>query len=414
MTATPNGHQPSAPTTQPRLKQIAFGVLMVVLLAIIAEIGSYVVIRVSRPYLDGEIRTTGSIYREQTAQLRRLLEQDSTRRDRFDAELGWHYRPGYVAPNEHINAAGLRGDRSYLPRAPDSVLRVAAFGDSFVFGMEVGFQDSWAWQLEQRDRRLEVLNYGVGGYGTDQALLRYRAEGTTYDPEIVLIGFVPVNLRRNVNRYRRFLSTREAAWVKPRFLLAASGELELLPSPIRSLDDWRPYLERPKMVRAFGVHDQWYQRLVYENPLHDWSATVRLVSNVYLRLKGRYFGPDRLVDGGQFRTNAPAYDLTVALLEQFASEVRRNGAQPIIVIFPDLRSVKASREGDNPVYAPLTRDLKEQHEVWDLAVPFVQAPPSLPVEDWFMPAGHYSPSANKIIADWMGRQLAERYPEHGS
>lgn len=402
---------PTTPSIPPRAKRWAFGALMLAFIAVFMEICSYAVIYLSRPYLDGEIRTTRSIYREQTDQLRRLLEPDSLRRDRFDPQLGWHYRRGYTGTNERITEAGLRGDRDYDTVLPDSGLRVAAFGDSFVFGMEVGYQHSWAWQLEQSDHRLEVLNYGVGGYGTDQALLRYRAEGDTYRPEIVLIGFAPVNLGRNVNRYRRFLSTREAPWVKPRFLLAPSGELELLPAPVQSLDQWQSYLDYPKRVRAFGVNDQWYAPLVYENPAYDWLATVRLVSNVYLRLRDRYFGPQRMLEGDVFRTSAPAFHVTIALLEQFAKEVRLAGAHPIIVMLPDLRSVHASRSGGRTVYDPIVQALAAEHEIWDMGIPFAEAPDTAVVADWFMPAGHYSPSANKLIADRMARYLDDRRGE---
>ena len=62
-------------------------------------------------------------------------------------------------------------------KRPDGSLRLACFGDSFTFGDEV--QDAWCYpaMLEQRNPGLEALNYGVGAYGTDQALLQIHLQG---------------------------------------------------------------------------------------------------------------------------------------------------------------------------------------------------------------------------------------------
>ncbi len=90
-----------------------------------------------------------------------LLEKDS----RFD------FRP-----------LGLRGRREYSSKAAADAVRVGAFGDSFVFGSEVGNDDVWSAQAERSEPGLEVLNYGVGGYGTDQALMLYRSRGQELEP----------------------------------------------------------------------------------------------------------------------------------------------------------------------------------------------------------------------------------------
>lgn len=395
-----------------RRKRVLLSLMMVAFVLAVFETGSYIVLIVIRPYLDREIRRTASIYAEQSHLIRQLLLADTTGRDAFDPVLGWHYRSNYTAVDEHINSHGMRGNREYSLRRPDGVLRVAAFGDSFVYGMEVGYKASWPWFLEQSDEQIEVLNYGVGGYGTDQELLRYRAEGSSYSPQVVLIGFAPINLGRNVNRYRRFLSTREGVWVKPRFIVE-HGALVLLPSPVLSLDDWRPFLDQPEDVRAFGVHDQWYEPMVYENPLYDFSATARLLTNVYLRLRYRYFDSDRMVAGGAFNTAAPAFEVTAALLLEFAAAVRAVGARPIILILPNREDVRASRAGEATVSSTLIEAL-DGEEVWDLAEAFATAPSGVNQETWFMPYGHYSAAGNYLVASWLGDRLIEEYADADS
>ena len=50
-------------------------------------------------------------------------------------------------------------------------------------------------------------------------------------------------------------------------------------SPIRFGDpsEWKPYLDEPSRITAFGPSDHWYRASIYENPLFDRSALVRLL-----------------------------------------------------------------------------------------------------------------------------------------
>ena len=95
----------------------------------------------------------------------------------MDPDLGWRPRPGYRSADLNVSAQGLRGSRIYAPIRKPGVLRIAAFGDSLVFGCAVADADCWPAIVEDRFPEIEVLNYGVLGYGLDQAYLRYKAEG---------------------------------------------------------------------------------------------------------------------------------------------------------------------------------------------------------------------------------------------
>jgi hypothetical protein len=52
--------------------------------------------------------------------------------------LGWRY-----APINQMNALALRSTREYSPIPPPSVVQIAAFGDSFVYGNEVDNANAW-------------------------------------------------------------------------------------------------------------------------------------------------------------------------------------------------------------------------------------------------------------------------------
>ncbi len=85
-------------------------------------------------------------------------------------------------------------------------MRIAIFGDSFAFGAQVPFEHTWGYYLENNLKEAglnaEVLNFGVGGYGIDQAFRRWEKEGKAFSPHVVLCGFQPENVKRNVNLIR--------------------------------------------------------------------------------------------------------------------------------------------------------------------------------------------------------------------
>src|SRR5262249_47022611 len=134
----------------------------------VAEITAAVGIRVLNTRFSEPIRTTNEIFREQTTLIRELLDSRIEQLHEIHPVLGWRYAAIYRKGLNRLNAAGLRSDHEYQKTPPSGLLRIAAFGDSFVYGSEVDGKEAWPAVLEQ-NRRIEVLNYGVPGYGTDQA-----------------------------------------------------------------------------------------------------------------------------------------------------------------------------------------------------------------------------------------------------
>jgi hypothetical protein len=122
----------------------------------------------------------------------------------FDPYLGWAPTPDRVRREDGIvylnNRRGLRADREYDEAPPVGVRRIAAFGDSFTYCAEVTQDDCWAARLARDLPTTEVLNFGVIGYGPDQAWLRYQRDGRPYSSCAVLIGYFSEDIDRVVNR----------------------------------------------------------------------------------------------------------------------------------------------------------------------------------------------------------------------
>lgn len=371
---------------------------------------SLLAIPLSRPLLVEEIRTTGDIFREQTKLIERLLDSQMLA---LDPVLGWRYRAGYRDSLNTINSQGLRSTRRYALDPPRGVLRVAAFGDAFVYGNDVADSTAWPALVEQLFPQIEVLNYGGGGYSVDQGYLRFCAEGTALAPRIVIIGFATDDLRGVVNVYRRFLANREIPLVKPRFTLDARGRLALLPNPLRYPSDYQRYLRSPKSVVELGADDYWYHPGIYRDPIYDYSATVRLLTNLWLRVDERYVASDRLLRHGEFNPSSTAFRIQMSLFEHFAAAIRAAGARPIVVLFPDRESLEQARRGRETIFAPLVRELVA-HEIEhvDLTEAFLEAQGVM--SSWFLPVGdysrHYAPAGNRVVAQWLGREVLARAP----
>ncbi len=123
----------------------------------------------------------------------------------YSSTLGWTIRPNGSDGIAHSNSQGVRARRDY-PALPNSqVIRISVFGDSFTHCNDVRDEDTWAAKLEQMDPGIEVLNFGVGAYGLDQAFLRYKHDGVRFNSHILLIGFMSENIVRGVNVFRLFL-----------------------------------------------------------------------------------------------------------------------------------------------------------------------------------------------------------------
>lgn len=404
-------HEQDQPGQRTNMKQtskkrkVAFYIYLIPLVIILCEGISYVV----QPLLKGmavgvDFRTTREIYESQKESIRHLIGRKTN--DVFDPDLGWRYRPNFRSDLYSNNSVGMRGTTDYSLIPPDNTVRIAAFGDSFVYGSEVRDRESWPYQLESALPGVEVLNFGVGGYGTDQAYLMYEKFGKQYEPRLVLIGFTSIQIARNVNVFRRFLSPAGMMYVKPRFTLLIDGALRLIPPPIQSETEYRKYYTQPALMTELCKYDYWYAPLIYENPLYDYSATVRIVSQTLTVLNRNLFTRNNITVGGRLNPNSEAFEITTKTLRLFSDQVITDGGLPIFLVFPSGERLGVEGHKRNPVYQALIEYLRrEQLDYLDLALAFKD-----PVtrEKHFMPGGHYSPHSNRLVAKAIAAYLIKR------
>lgn len=111
---------------------------------------------------------------------------------------GWYRKEGeaFVA----INSAGLR-DREHSQEKPPGTIRIAVLGDSYPEAFPVPRENAFWAVMENRlqscnkltGKTVEVLNFGVSGYGTAQELLTLREKVWDYSPDIVMLAITTNN-----------------------------------------------------------------------------------------------------------------------------------------------------------------------------------------------------------------------------
>ncbi len=128
-----------------------------------------------------------------------FYEPDAARGYRLQpGREGWQTKEGraYV----RVNSDGLR-DREHAKEKPPNTLRVAVLGDSYAEAAQVEREEAFWAVMESRlagcpalsGRAVEVINFGVSGYGTAQELITLREKVWDYSPDVVLLAVTTNN-----------------------------------------------------------------------------------------------------------------------------------------------------------------------------------------------------------------------------
>jgi len=319
----------------------------------------------------------------------------------YDSLLGWVPRPGSADGWYRYNSQSIRAPIEYATQPADGLLRIALFGDSFIYGDEVPFEQTLGFFLERQLRaagyRVEVLNFGVPGYGTDQAFLRWRGYGKTFSPHIVIQGLYMENVRRNVNLVRPiYFPATGIAYSKPRFILQ-DDTLTLinvppippdqLPELMTDFGSWglarHEYFFRPEMLRASA-----------------WMTSDALAF-LYQRLLPRTEPPFSYA-----LSDEPAR-VTLRILQQFKQEAEAEGSRFMAVYLPDASEVTQIMRADRLVFADLLARIGEQIDLIDPGQQLADQARQSSVRELFQ-IGHYSGNGNRLVAGAVAAHL-QRY-----
>ena len=290
-----------------------------------------------------------------------------------DSQLGWVSAPSlrdFVEPGHpprSTNSAGMRGAAEFPLEPTPGRLRIATIGDSFTFGTHQPDARIWPARLaeaigEQGGPQVEVLNFGVPGFGTDQALLRLERDVLSYRPDVVVWGIFETNPQRS----RRHFSF----YAKPRFDLRGA-ELHLAHVPVPSPEELRD-AQWGRAARVGDVHLLRWLRIARGGPLGPGTAGL--------------------------------VELHEALLTRAARSCEAAGAKLLVVPIPTLRFQELEPSATElSTHALAAGDLLASFDlraIFDAA----SAGPSPPI---YIPGRHFSPEGHWLVAHGIAGRLSQ-------
>jgi hypothetical protein len=326
-----------------------------------------------------------------------LLKEAPTNISYFvsDDLLGWAVGPSrtsadglYVSSREGIRSA--RPDIAYADEPVANL--VAAVGDSYTFGLEVRFEQSWAAQLQVLlGPDFRVLNFGVDGYGVDQAYLRYQRDVRPWRPALVLFGFIEHDLTRSMVVYP-FVSFPEWGFPfsKPRFALNGEG-LELLNAPLPGPHD---VLGTPAIgALPFIDFDPGYHA-------GEWTRRPWHASYVLRFLVSRFPRPS---PPNPRTEGAVVSRINTELLLTFVRRATADGTEPLIVYFPSRGDFQGQ---DRSAMRIVLQNLQQA------GVSAIDLTPCVgtlgPAEAFIAGRPHYAPAGNTAVARCLLPVVRER------
>jgi len=334
------------------------------------------------------------------------LTNDKTRTTEYSQSLGWQPKQNvHVSSGRFItNSIRIRHDREFSPQPPADKIRISTFGDSFTAGIGVANSETWQERMMAENGDLEVLNFGVGGYGPDQAYLRFQENPLSQ--QIVIMGYLTENLHRVVNVYVPFYAGRNAHMpvTKPRFVVE-NDKLSLIENPIREKQGYNRLLTDYKAaLMEYGTHDYYYQERYLAGPL-DFLASVK-IAKMGLALLNKVPMYDRR---GEYNTESDAYRVTTRLFENFREQVLDQGALPVIVVFPTYPNIVHKVKHNVKKYRPLIDWLESNNFVYiDLLEGLLERKGKARIIDLFLKDLHYSPLGHELTAktllDFIGQE----------
>lgn len=351
----------------------------------------------------------------QTTERPKLLRAAATRNQAdavtlFHPLLGWDYPPGleYEDARGILYTHGIQGERR-CTTGFDTTL-ISTYGDSFTYCDEVGDSDTWQTYLGDK-LHTNVLNFGVGGYGTDQALLKYELHDTM-PAKIAILGVLPENINRVVNIYRPFYTYTDALrGTKPVFF-KDSDEIRLIPNPITSVAEL-PKLDQEQFLQELGKFDYWYQldrslprfTFPYVLSFYGWkdAAFAQLTAGVK-----EFFGGKTRHPWNLYEEEGPL-SIMCYIADRFVTTARSRGAEPLIVIMPHTDYVVEMTDKRMVRAAAFMEYLSRKGYPYLDAVQAMadKRPTRQDLDKWYH--GHATAEGNRVFAEILSQYLQTHY-----
>lgn len=292
---------------------------------------------------------------------------------------------------------------------------ISLYGDSFTWGDEVPPEAAWGNVLITL-LGSRVDNYGVSGYGSDQAYLRFLYNKND-KAQIIILSHFSENIIRNINQDRSLIYG-QGILLKPRFITDGNGHITLVPIPRLNIDDYYSYVMEPRCFLFAEYLLPETSALAKRRLSFPYSYRLPYMltyKRVYMSLMSLWFYnvPPWFTELYDPRHQSHAYQVTRDIMINFVKECAIRGKIPIILFIPTIRDIKYYKATGIWIYGSLIDSLKQEGiQVYNLGPLLLKKVSSDDLCRYFCTnkktqSGHYTVEGNRILAEVVSQILTQ-------
>jgi hypothetical protein len=310
----------------------------------------------------------------------------------YDAHMGWSIGPSRRSTNKLYWSSPDQIRVSHEGNAFTMIegkTTIALIGDSFTFGEEVRYEESYGYYLNQfLGPEVQVLNFGVPGYGIDQAYLRYEKDAKRWKPKIAIFGLFSHDFLRTLTVYPFLANPQwDLPFSKPRLILADGKPKWLNETPLRP----EAIFSKPSIFDLpFLKLDRGYKESNWRHSFYHSSYLYQLFVSSF---------PRWVAVNPEFSDDA-FVSINALILKSFTQNAMQQGAIPVAVYFYGRTELGRA----SPIPPIVKRALH------DAGIGYVDPAPCLlevNPADRFMRGGHYTSAGNAAVVKCLGPVVQE-------
>ncbi len=271
----------------------------------------------------------------------------------FDKNLGWTRKAnssGYDSSGGKKIKFNIDHDGSRKSKFKNKIAKYASFGDSYVFCKEV--KDKYTWQENiSKNKPFYILNYGLGNYGLDQAIIKYANTKLNKSVKFIIIGIVPETICRIQSQWKHFLEFGNINGFKSKFYLK-NNKLYLRKNPINKKTNIRSL---KKVVKEIAKTDRFYLER-FKKKLFKFPYLYSYIRNLNYNLKITYIYffrkkdqsnlfmyevmKNNILEAHELYKEKYSKKLFVELIKKFKNIALSRNHIPLLIIMPQYLDLK--------------------------------------------------------------------------
>jgi hypothetical protein len=344
----------------------------------------------------------------------------------MDAELGWVRKPHTNGQEKGrngkktqytINKYGAR----HNPGFDDLTPTISLFGDSYAFGRQVNDEQTWSHFVSKKINK-DILNFGVGNYGLDQAILRMEREVLKRNSELVIIAIVPETICRIQSVWKHYSEYGNTFAFKPRFILDKKKQLKLINNIINEKEKYFNYFKYIDEIRKYDLfYEKKFMKDILTFPyVYSFVKSIRrngvLVPSLIKSKISKNFSikdrPFQIILKNNHMISMSLYneknslDLFEALIERADLVAKKNQSHLLFCLIPQLQDIELIKT-HGKYYGDLLSRLALKYNTLDLTDSLMEKENVGKYYTHDLYGGHLSLQGNKLVADKIAKSVTK-------